>query len=187
MDGDSTRSRLRELLTADLTPGELTEIRALMDEAFAGDEHGGFGDADWDHALGGLHVVLDIEGEIISHAAVVERELHVGGLPLRAGYVEAVATRPGHEGRGHGSTVMERVNALIAATYELGALGTGRHAFYRRLGWETWRGRVFLRTADGPVRTPDEEGDILVLRTPASPPFDLAEDLSCDWRPGDVW
>jgi aminoglycoside 2'-N-acetyltransferase I len=44
-----------------------------------------------------------------------------------------------------------------------------------------------VRTPDGPRRTPDEEGFLLVLETPASPPLDLAAAISCAWRDGDVW
>lgn len=179
--------RLRDLPTASLTDPELTAIRTLMDAAFGTDEEHGFADEDWAHALGGRHFVLEVDGRIVSHASVVERALEVGGRPFRSGYVEAVATAPGLEGRGHGSAVMAAATEHIRAAYELGALGTGRHAFYERLGWETWRGHAFLRTPDGPVRTPEEEGFILVLRTPRSPAFDLDESISCEWRPGDVW
>lgn len=150
-------------------------------------EDGSFEDADWDHALGGVHVVLESDGEIIAHAAVVERTLEVGGHPVRTGYVEAVATRIGHHGQGHGSTVMTEVNAVIRAGFELGALGTGRFSFYERLGWERWRGPSGVRSRGGLLRTPDEDGYILVLRTPASPALDLEATISCDWRPGDVW
>ena len=181
------RTRIRQLPTDGLSPRELVAIRALMDAAFGTDEEEGFADEDWAHALGGRHFVLDVDGEIVSHASVVERVLEIGGRPIRTGYVEAVATAPGLEGRGHGSAVMAAVNEHIRATFELGALGTGRHAFYERLGWETWRGQAFVRTPDGPVRTPEEEGFILVLRTPLSLPFSLAESISCDWRAGDVW
>jgi aminoglycoside 2'-N-acetyltransferase I len=163
-----------------------------MDEAFGTGEEA-FAEEDWQHALGGLHAVL-VDGEaVIAHASVVERELWIAGRPVRTGYVEAVATRPGLEGRGHGSRVMEAVGEHIRATFELGALGTGRHSFYQRLGWETWQGPLFVRAAgtgdEGPSleRTPDDEGSLLVLRTPASPPFEGTEPLSCDWRPGDVW
>ena len=44
-----------------------------------------------------------------------------------------------------------------------------------------------MRTDDGDRRTPEEEGDILVLETPAWPGLDVTAPLSCDWRPGDVW
>jgi aminoglycoside 2'-N-acetyltransferase I len=178
--------RLRQLPTNALASDELRAIRELMDTAFGtGDE--AFNDDDWGHALGGQHFVLDLDGEIVSHASVVERVLEIGGQPFRTGYVEAVATAPDLQGQGHGSIVMEAATEHIRATFELGALGTGRHAFYQRLGWQTWLGPAFVRAPEGPQRTPDDEGYILVLRTPTSPPFELTEPISCDWRPGDVW
>jgi aminoglycoside 2'-N-acetyltransferase I len=157
-----------------------------MDAAF-GTGQEAFADDDWAHALGGQHFVLDLDGAILSHASVVERVLAIGGRPLRAGYVEAVATDPGAQGKGHGSVVMEAVTEHIRSAFELGALGTGRHAFYERLGWETWRGPAFVRSPEGARRTRDDEGYILVLRTPTSLAYDLDEPISCDWRPGDVW
>jgi aminoglycoside 2'-N-acetyltransferase I len=178
--------RLRRLPTDALSPDELQAIRALMDIAFGTGEEA-FGDDDWKHTLGGLHVVLDLEGEIVSHAAVIERVIEIGGRPLRTGYVEAVATAPDRQGHGHGSVVMEAATEHIRATFQLGALGTGRHPFYERLGWETWLGPAFVRSPEGLQRTAEDEGYILVLRTPTSPPFDRTEPISCDWRPGDVW
>ena len=180
-------ARLRRLATAALTSSEIDSIRALMLAAFGTDTERGFDDDDWDHALGGLHFVLDVDGVIVAHAAVVERELRVDDRPLRTGYVEAVAAAPEHQGRGFGSQVMEDVARYIRSTFELGALGTGRHSFYERLGWRTWQGPTSVRTADGPQRTPEEDGDILVLRTPTTPPLDPTASISCDWRAGDVW
>jgi len=143
---------------------------------------------DWAHALGGVHVIASTGGRIVAHAAVVERLLHVGGRPLRAGYVEGVAVDPDRQRRGFGTQVMEAVGRLIAERFELGALGTGEHAFYRRLGWETWRGPSFVRLPDGTERpTPAEDGFILVLHTPATPPLDLEAPIVCEWRPGDAW
>ena len=182
----SEPTTLRLLPTTALTPAELRSIRALMDVAFGtGDE--AFADEDWEHALGGVHAVLESGAAILAHASVVERQLEIGGRPFRTGYVEAVATAPGHEGLGHGSRVMEAIGEQIRSTFELGALGTGRHAFYQRLGWETWGGPMFVREPAGLERTRDDEGYLLVLRTPASPSFDLTEPISCEWRPGDVW
>jgi hypothetical protein len=37
------------------------------------------------------------------------------------------------------------------------------------------------------VRTAEEDGSILVLRTPATGELDPAWPLQCDWRAGDVW
>jgi aminoglycoside 2'-N-acetyltransferase I len=186
-ESPDTGLRLRRVPTPDLAASEITIIRALLVAAFGSEEDERFDDDDWEHALGGLHFVLDLDGEIVSHASVVERELHVGGRPVRTGYVEAVATAMDRQGAGFGSLVMADVTSYIRERFELGALGTGRHHFYERLGWQTWVGPAFVRTADGPRRTPDEEGYILVLPTSSSPSFDPAASISCDWRQGDVW
>ena len=180
--------RLRRITTQDLTATEIAAIRALLWAAFESDEaEEAFSEDDWEHSLGGRHFVLDIQGEIVAHASVVERELHVDGRPLRTGYVEAVATAPDWQGRGVGSIVMQDATAYIRERFELGALGTGRHSFYERLGWLRWKGPTAVRTAGGTRLTPDEDGDILVLPTPSSPELDLAAPISCEWRPGDVW
>ena len=188
-DPDRSRAgpRLRRLSTTDLTHEEVAAILAIMVDAFGPDEDERFTDDDWEHALGGVHFVLDVEGQIVGHASVVEREIHVAGRPIRTGYVEAVATAAAHQGIGYGSLVMEDAGAYIRDRFELGCLGTGRHRFYARLGWLTWLGPSSVRTADGLRRTPDDDGFLMVLRTPSSPPLDLAAPISCDWRPGDVW
>ena len=181
------RARLRRLTTEELSGSEVSAIRELMVAAFGTDDEERFTDDDWQHAIGGLHFVLDDAGEIISHASVVERELHVAGRPLRTGYVEAVATAPPSQGEGHGSRIMREVGSYIRDRFELGALGTGSHGFYQRLGWFAWRGPTLVRTARGEERTPTEDGDILVLTTPSTPALDNSSPISCDWRPGDVW
>ena len=181
------RPRLRRLATAELTAAEVAAIRTIMVDAFGQDEDERFTDDDWGHAVGAVHFVLDVDGEIVAHASVVERTLHVGGLPLRTGYVEAVATAPARQNAGFGSVVMADATAMIRERFELGCLGTGRQSFYERLGWQTWRGPSFVRTANGLVPTPDDDGYLMVLSTPSSPPLDLTASISCEWRPGDVW
>jgi aminoglycoside 2'-N-acetyltransferase I len=178
--------RLRRVPTPDLTAADVAAIRALLWDAFgSGDE--AMTEDDWEHALGGIHFVLDVDGTIVGHASVVEREIHIGDRPLRAGYVEAVATAPDRQGMGLGSRLMAAVTAYIRDEFELGALGTGRHRFYERLGWQTWAGPSSVRTGDGRRPTPNDDGYILVLATPASPSLDPSAPISCDWRPGDVW
>jgi aminoglycoside 2'-N-acetyltransferase I len=106
---------------------------------------------------------------------------------LRTGYVEAVATAPDRQGSGIGTNVMDEAGRIIRDGFELGALGTGAHRFYERMGWETWPGQAFVRTPHGPERTPDDEGFIMVLRTPSTPRLDMSAAITCEWRPGDVW
>ncbi len=179
--------RVRRLASSELGADKVGAIRRLMTAAFGDDEDERFEDADWEHALGGVHVVVDVGGEIVAHAAVVERELHAASRALRTGYVEAVATAPERQGEGLGTVVMREIGAIVQDDYELGALGTGSHHFYERLGWETWRGPASVRTADGERATPDDDGYIMVLRTRQTPPLELDAPISCDWRPGDVW
>ncbi|MDQ3991147.1 MAG: GNAT family N-acetyltransferase [Actinomycetota bacterium] len=173
------------MASADLLPRELASLRAMFDASWRGDD--GFTDDDWTHAFGGVHFIVEEDDAVVSHASVVERRLHTGGHDLLTGYVEAVATAEAHRRRGYGSAVVREAGAYIDATFRLGALGTDRHAFYERLGWVAWRGPTGVRTQRGVVRTPEEDGYILVRLTPTSPPLDLRAPITCEWRPGDVW
>jgi aminoglycoside 2'-N-acetyltransferase I len=176
---------IRVLRSADLSQADLDSMRRLFDEAWR-DE--GFTDEDWEHAFPGVHYIVGDEGEVRSHVAVVERDLHVAGRPLRTGYVENVATRAAEQRRGLGTAVMTAAGEHIRANFELGALGTGEFGFYVRLGWERWRGPTSVRAPNGEQRTPDEDGYVMILRTASTPAdLDLEAPISCDWRPGDVW
>lgn len=177
---------VRSATTAELTPDDLVQMRALLWAAFPKGEDG-FSEDDWQHAMGGRHFIAESDGVIVSHASVVEREIHIGRVALRTGYVEAVGTRPERERQGFGSAVVGAATDHVRDAYQLGVLGTGEHGFYERFGWRTWLGRAYVRTPEGRERTPDEEGYIMVLRTPTTPDLDPDASISCDWRPGDVW
>jgi aminoglycoside 2'-N-acetyltransferase I len=178
---------VRRLATSDVRRADLLTIRNLLVSAFGPGLEERFTKTDWDHSLGGTHFLVELDGAIVAHASVIERTIEVDGTPFRTGYVEAVAVAPDRQGQRIGSRLMEAVDAFVDERFELGVLGTGRHAFYERLGWTTWRGQAFVRTPSGPRRTPDEEGFILVRTTASTPPLDPDATISCDWRPGDVW
>ena len=175
------------LATADLTPEVVAAVQGLLTAAFARDEHGGFTWDDWLHAIGGTHFILEVGGVVVGHASVVERILEISERPVRTGYVEAVAISPALQRQGLGTLLMRATTMFVASGFELGALGTGSQPFYQRLGWQIWQGPTGVRVEAGFQPTPDEDGYILVLPTPTSPPFDLTEAISCDWRPGDAW
>lgn len=182
--------QLRRAATSDLSPAELGAVRRLLDAAFsAGDVplDEWFTDHDWEHALGGVHVLGSVGGRLVAHGSVVGRRLHAGDRPLEAGYVEAVGVEPGLQRTGLGSTLMREINDVVRESYELGALGTGSPSFYTRLGWEVWAGPTYVQTDTGRERTADEDGGILILRTARTPALDLTDSLTCEWRPGDVW
>lgn len=178
--------RVRERSTHELTPGDLRSLRDLFDAAWT-DEGDAFTDDDFEHTCGGVHFSVETGGAVVSHASVVERVLETAGQRLRTGYVEGVATLPGHRRRGYASAIMERVAEHIDRTFDLGALRTGLHAFYERLGWVVWRGPTAVRNDRGIVPTPEEDGFIMVHLTPRSPALDLSVPISCEWRSGDVW
>lgn len=179
--GISLEVRPTELLGAET----LAQLKELFFAAF--DDR--FDEEDWQHALGGQHVVVrDLSGgDVVAHAAVVERSLLVDGRPFRAGYVEAVATRPARQGQGLGRLVMSEVASMLGSSYEMGALATGVPGFYQRLGWETWTGPVFAYDRDGNHPTPDEEGAVMVLRFGSSAEVDLASAIAAPVRSGDDW
>ena len=176
---------IRRVPTDELGPDEVAAIREVVFAAF--DDPKPFTEEDWEHALGGVHFILEENGMVVAHASVVERELHAGDYRLRTGYVEAMATRRDLQHRGHGSEVMREVGEYIDETFPLGALDTGVNAFYERLGWVVWKGPTFVRTDSGLVRTAEDDGNVMVRVTPASAKLDLSAPISCEWRPGDVW
>lgn len=179
---------VRTFRTVDAPPGLLTAARRLCAEAFAGDPDGEFEDNDWEHALGGWHVVVVEGDELLAHAAVVERTLHVAGTPFRTGYVEGVATRPSRQGEGLGSLAVIEVNELVRRHFELGALGTGRWSFYERTGWERWQGPTFVRGDDGvDVRSPEDDDGVMALRFGPSADIDRRRPIACEARTGDDW
>jgi len=181
---------LRRLATDELTDAEIEAARRLLWTAFddPDDPEEAMTEEDWTHAVGGVHVLLELDGEIVGHASVVEREIHVGPRPLRTGYVEAVAIDPAHQRIGLGSQLMQVIGSVIAERFELGALATGSPEFYERIGWLRWDGPLFVRVPTGLQRTEAEDGEILILPTSTTPPnLDRSTSLSCDWRLGDVW
>jgi aminoglycoside 2'-N-acetyltransferase I len=169
--------------TADLDPAALTSARALLDEVFGAD----MTDHDWDHALGGVHALVWEEGALIGHASVVQRRLLYNGRALRTGYVESVAVRPDRRRRGVGAAMMEEIERMILAAYELGALGATEEgaALYRSRGWRQWQGETSALTPSGPVRTESEDGDVYVFEVGTT--LDVHATLTCDWRDGDLW
>ncbi|MEY4582043.1 MAG: hypothetical protein RL701_6746 [Pseudomonadota bacterium] len=171
--------------TATLSQDVLANVRHLLDSVFAGD----FTDDDWDHALGGLHVLAWQDHELIGHASVVQRQLMVEGRALRTGYVEALGVQERWQRRGVGARIMQELQRVIRQTYRLGALSSADEAreLYEHCGWLRWRGATFALTPEGLTRTADEDGGIYVLRCDCTSSLAVTADLVCDFRAGDLW
>jgi aminoglycoside 2'-N-acetyltransferase I len=177
--------------TAQLDPSVLAEARRVLGEAFVEDRASGrpgsFDDTDWDHALGGVHALVHVDGALVAHGSVITRRLLHAGRTWRVGYVEAVAVAAAARRRGHGAAVMAALAGVITRAHEFGALSATDDGapLYRACGWELWRGPVSVLTPSGIVPTPREDGAIWVL--PLAAALDLDGGLACDWRDGDVW
>jgi aminoglycoside 2'-N-acetyltransferase I len=169
--------------TAQLDRGTLSDARALLFAVF--DD---MTEEDWEHSLGGLHALAYEGGELVGHAAVVQRRLVHGGRALRTGYIEGMGVRADQRRQGHGSQMMEALERVVREAYDVGALGATDEAklFYAGRGWRLWGGPLSALTPDGMVPTPDEQGAVYVLPVEGVP-LDLSGTLVCDWRDGDVW
>lgn len=163
-----------------LAPGTFAAVLALCNEAYEEELASLF--ATFVHPV---HVLAYLGDTLVSHAMWVTRWLQPGTLPLlRTAYVEMVATAPAHQGRGFGTAVMQRLAAEIQ-DFDLGGLSTGSQGFYARLGWQSWRGPLFIRTDTGLLPVPDDS--MMFLRLPKTPPLDPTTPLSAEWRPGELW
>lgn len=179
--------RIRTFQTDELDPDRFAEIDRVCSVAFERP----FGPI-WERVGPGLHVVGELDGRFVSHAMIVDRRIYFGheaDIALDAAYVENVAALPEVHGRGYGTAVMQEIGRVIQLEYELGALATGSHHFYERLGWVVWQGPTSVRMPDGErVRSARSDGHVLVLRTPRTPAeLHVDTPISIDWRSEEPW
>ncbi|WP_425550704.1 GNAT family N-acetyltransferase [Actinoallomurus liliacearum] len=174
---------LRTAHTGELDVALLKTVRAFLEDVFEGD----LSDQDWDHALGGMHVLAWEGSELVGHASLVQRRLLHDRRALRTGYVECVGVRADRRRHGYGAIVMDALERLLRGAYELGALGASDRAvrFYQARGWKAWQGPTSVLTPTGIRRTADQDGAVHVL--PLGAPLDLAGELISDWREGAAW
>ena len=136
---------------------------------------------------GGWHFLLFEGSELVSHALVTTRWLQPEGHPLlKTAYIDAVATLPAAQGRGHGSALMRSLATSIDRDYEIGCLETERIGFYERLGWEVWRGPLAGRSEQGLIPTPEQSG-IMVLPLSQTPALDLDSLLTIECQGTRIW
>jgi len=132
-----------------------------------------------------VHVLGYDEGRLVAHALWLDRPLRVGDGPWLAGaYVEGVATHADYRRRGYGAAIMRRLQAEVAG-YDLAALSPAVPEWYARLGWERWRGPLFIELAGASRPTPGE--CVLIYRTPRTGTLDLDAALTAPWRPYQLW
>jgi aminoglycoside 2'-N-acetyltransferase I len=135
---------------------------------------------------GATHVLGRLQGSLVTHALWVTRWLQVGDAPLlRTAYVEAVATDQEFRRRGLAQAVMEETVEGIQ-DFDIAGLSPFSVDYYGRLGWELWRGALFIRSGDSVERSPEDE-EVMIYRLPRTPELDLSASLSAEWREGELW
>jgi len=136
---------------------------------------------------GGLHFLVREGERVVSHAVVTARWLQPEGHSLlKTAYVDAVATLPDAQGRGHGSTLMRSLARKVDDDYVMGCLETDRIGFYERLGWQLWRGPLAGRSEKGLIPTPEQKG-IMVLRLSQTPALNLDSTLTIVCEGQRIW
>jgi aminoglycoside 2'-N-acetyltransferase I len=165
---------------ADLSPARRAALVALCNRAY---------DEDIEPLLATytdpVHVIGHFGDKMVSHALWCTRWLSCDNGPLmRTAFVELVATEPLFEGKGYATQIMSRVASEIA-DFELGALWPNYPEWYGRLGWQIWRGPLFIRTEEGLLPTPEDI--VMVMLLSKTPALNLDGSLSAEWREGELW
>ncbi len=171
---------LRTVSSAEMTQDQYDAVVALCSEVFRCD-YAYYMNFD----LYRVHVLGYVGERLAAHALWLTRRLRIGDGPwFEAAYVEGVAVHPAFRSCGHGSAVMRRLQDEVRG-YELAALSPADAGWYARLGWERWRGPLFI-VKDGVVHAmPDDK--VLICPTPRTGALDLDASLTGEWRPFELW
>ena len=174
-----------------LTSGDRAEILDLCNSAYGEDVSHLFAAYTAD-----VHVLARMGRVLVGHGMIVTRWLQAGTGPLlRTAYIELVATAEAYRNRGIGARMMMELARYAAANpYVLAALCPADTGLYAHLGWQYWRGPLFIRPSpnseqkETPALIPTPEERVMILRLPSTPPLDLDQPLSAEWRGGgELW
>ncbi|MDE2778085.1 MAG: GNAT family N-acetyltransferase [Chloroflexota bacterium] len=143
-----------------------------------------------------VHVLARMGRVLVGHGMIVTRWLQAGAGPLlRTAYIELVATAEACRNQGIGARMVRELAGYAAANpYDLAALCPADTGLYGHLGWQYWRGPLFIRPRvspgqkETPALIPTPEERVMILRLPSTPPLDLNQPLSAEWRGGgELW
>ena len=142
-----------------------------------------------------IHLLARVGRALVGHGMIVTRWLKAGDGPLlRTAYIELVATAENYRNRGIGAGMMGLLAERAAMDgYDLAALCPAETGLYGHLGWEYWQGPLFIRPEEEPTTgtatlTPTPAERVMILRLPWTPPLDLNQPLSAEWRDGgELW
>ena len=139
-----------------------------------------------------IHVVGILDNQIVSHALWTDRSFTINGsVSVKTAYVEYVTTNYEMRGKGLASQLLRYLaDVLTHLEYGLAALQPEDEAFYKKLGWTTWWGDLYIKQDASTYLTDDYE----IMLYPLSIHMkDLlshrSEDdsICAEWREGEVW
>ena len=166
----------------DLSAGEYAEIVALTSQAFERD-YTPF----MEMFSNPTHVLGRLNGKLVSYVLWITRWLQTGKGPLlKTAAIEGMATELSYRHKGFASQIMKRAAAEIQ-DYDIAVLSTGRNGFYARLGWKIWEGPLYTRKGNELIAMPEEQGCVMILTLPKTPPLDITAPLSIEWRALEPW
>jgi len=139
-----------------------------------------------------VHLLGILGGNIVSHALWTDRVFTINGsFNVKTAYIEYVTTDYKMRGKGFASQLLRHlVDTLTSLEYGLAALQPEDEAFYKKLGWISWWGDLYIKQDTSTYLTDDYD----IMLYPLSIHMkDLlshrSEDdsISAEWREGEVW
>jgi GNAT superfamily N-acetyltransferase len=95
------------------------------------------------------------DGALVAYVGLVVRAGSLDGVPVTIGGVGSVKTHPGLEGRGYASAGLRHAATVLtgdhAVAFSLLVCRDGLLAFYERLGWRAFSGRLLVEQPAGRV------------------------------------
>ncbi len=105
-----------------------------------------------------LHIILDVDGQAVSHVGLIEQTVDVAGKPVRVGGIGAVVTAGDLHGRGYAQkamryaekTMCEELNIEFGLLFCLDRL----KPFYERQNWQPVSEPVEFEQPSGKMVSP---------------------------------
>jgi GNAT superfamily N-acetyltransferase len=107
----------------------------------------------------GVHFLLTLDGEVVSHVGVLKHDVSVGGQLVKVGGVGGVVTIPTAQRRGYARELMSHATEFMNDwPVEAGLLFClpKRVPYYAAQGWQVVRYPVAIQQPDGIIESPLE-------------------------------
>jgi len=139
-----------------------------------------------------VHIVGILDDSIVSHALWTDRVFTINGsFNVKTAYIEYVTTHYKMRGKGFASQLLRHlVDTLTSLEYGLAALQPEDEAFYKKLGWISWWGDLYIKQDTSTYLTDDYEIMLYPLTTKLTDRLSHRSEentICAEWREGEVW